>query len=48
MFPCQVMESLGVAIYQLLDYGLSEDQERTLSQPLESLIEMMTELNAQR
>lgn len=34
-------------MYTLLDYGLPEDQERTLSLPLESLIEMMTELNTQ-
>ena len=32
-------------VYSILDYGLPEDQERTLSQPLENLIEMMTELD---
>lgn len=31
-------------VYDILDYGLPEDQERALSQPLENLIEMMTEL----
>ncbi len=37
-----------MVVYQLLDYGLPEDQERTLSPSLEGLIETLIELNSQR
>eukprot|EP00057_Strongylocentrotus_purpuratus_P005320 XP_003730699.1 PREDICTED: protein spire homolog 1 isoform X2 [Strongylocentrotus purpuratus] len=36
-----VMNTLGRTIYQALDYGLSEEEERELSRPLEELIEFM-------
>ncbi|KAM3858330.1 protein spire homolog 1 [Diretmus argenteus] len=38
----EVIDSLGIMIYKALDYGLKENEERELSQPLEHLIDMMT------
>ena len=38
----QLLNSLGRVIYNALDYGLSEEEERELSNPLEKLIEFMT------
>ncbi|XP_075995413.1 protein spire homolog 1 isoform X2 [Genypterus blacodes] len=38
----EVIDSLGIMIYKALDYGLKENVERELSQPLEQLIDMMT------
>ncbi|KAM7003281.1 protein spire homolog 2 isoform 1-T1 [Tautogolabrus adspersus] len=37
----QVVQSLGVAIYQALDWGLDDSEERELSPQLERLIERM-------
>ncbi|XP_041455155.1 protein spire homolog 1-like [Lytechinus variegatus] len=37
-----VINTLGRIIYHALDYGLSEEEERELSRPLEELIEFMT------
>ncbi|XP_029290414.1 protein spire homolog 2 isoform X2 [Cottoperca gobio] len=37
----QLVQSLGVAIYQALDWGLDESEERELSPQLEHLIERM-------
>ncbi|XP_015253429.1 PREDICTED: protein spire homolog 2 [Cyprinodon variegatus] len=37
----QLVQSLGVAIYRALDWGLDENEERELSPQLESLIERM-------
>lgn len=36
------MSSLGVVLFHALDYGLNEDKERSLSKPLERLIEKLT------
>ena len=36
------MQSLGVVVFQALDYGLSEAEEQKLSAPLEELLEKMT------
>uniref|UniRef100_UPI0037E79B49 protein spire homolog 2 n=1 Tax=Semicossyphus pulcher TaxID=241346 RepID=UPI0037E79B49 len=38
---CQVVQSLGVAIYRALDWGLDESEERELGPQLERLIERM-------
>ena len=38
----QLVQSLGVVIFQALDYGLSEAEEQKLSTRLEQLIERMT------
>ncbi|XP_026222431.1 protein spire homolog 2 [Anabas testudineus] len=38
---CQLVQSLGVAIYRALDWGLDESEERELSPQLELLIERM-------
>ncbi|XP_023231954.1 protein spire homolog 2-like [Centruroides sculpturatus] len=38
----QLVSSLGLAIFKALDYGLSENEERSLSNQLESLIDVMT------
>lgn len=38
----QLVQSLGVAIYQALDWGLDDSEERELSRQLEHLIECMT------
>ena len=38
----ELVESLGVVLFQALDYGLSEEEEHQLSPPLESLIDRMT------
>jgi spire-like protein len=40
LFP-QLVQSLGVAIYQALDWGLDDSEERELSPQLERLIERM-------
>lgn len=37
----QLVQSLGVAIYRALDWGLSDSEERELSPQLERLIELM-------
>ncbi|XP_078473911.1 LOW QUALITY PROTEIN: protein spire homolog 1-like [Lampetra planeri] len=46
--PCspevEVVRSLGFVIYKALDWGLDENEERELSQPLEELIDWMTSL----
>ncbi|CAL8287004.1 unnamed protein product [Merluccius merluccius] len=42
--PCrstEVVESLGIMVYNALDYGLKETEERELSPPLEQLINLM-------
>ncbi|CAL8338682.1 protein spire homolog 1 isoform X2 [Gadus morhua] len=42
--PCrstEVIESLGIMVYNALDYGLKETEERELSAPLEQLINHM-------
>jgi len=36
---------LGIVLFHALDYGLCEDEERTLSKPLELLIEKLTTAN---
>ncbi|KAJ3597405.1 hypothetical protein NHX12_000932 [Muraenolepis orangiensis] len=36
-----VVESLGIMVYNALDYGLKETEERELSPPLEQLINLM-------
>lgn len=36
------MTSLGIVLFHALDYGLCDDEERTLSKPLELLIERLT------
>ncbi|XP_059191909.1 protein spire homolog 2 [Centropristis striata] len=38
---CQVVQSLGVAIYRALDWGLDDSEERELGPQLEHLIERM-------
>lgn len=38
---CQLVQSLGVAIYRALDWGLDDSEERELSPQLERLIERM-------
>ncbi|XP_071959260.1 protein spire homolog 1-like isoform X2 [Antedon mediterranea] len=38
----EVVNALGLTVYQALDYGCAEDEERELSGPLESLIDHMT------
>ena len=38
----QVVQSLGIIVFQALDYGLSETEEHHLSTELESLIDYMT------
>ena len=37
-----LVESVGVVLFQALDYGLSEEEEHQLSPPLEALIDRMT------
>lgn len=37
-----MVQSLGIIVFQALDYGLSETEEHHLSTELESLIEYMT------
>lgn len=39
--PLQLVQSLGVAIYRALDWGLDDSEERELSPQLERLIERM-------
>ncbi|XP_064599445.1 protein spire homolog 1-like [Liolophura sinensis] len=41
----KALETLGLTIFQALDYGLKEHEERHLSQSVESLIELMTVSN---
>lgn len=41
----QLVQSLGVAIYRALDWGLDDSEERELSPQLEHLIERMAEGN---
>ena len=41
MYDLQVIESLGIMVYNALDYGLKETEERELSAPLEQLINHM-------
>jgi hypothetical protein len=38
----QVISSLGVVLFRALDYGLRDDEERSLSAPLEALIDRLT------
>lgn len=38
----QLVQSLGVVVFQALDFGLSETEEQKLSPPLEQLIARMT------
>lgn len=38
----QLMSSLGVVLFQALDYGLMEDEERCIGHQLESLIDRLT------
>ena len=37
-----MVQSLGVVVFQALDYGLSDTEEQKLSPALEQLIEQMT------
>ena len=37
-----MLTSLGIVLFHALDFGLCDDEERTLSKPLELLIEMLT------
>ena len=37
-----MLTSLGIVLFRALDYGLCDDEERTLSKPLELLIERLT------
>lgn len=39
------MTSLGILLFHALDYGLCDDEERSLSKPLELLIERLTSAN---
>ena len=41
-FVIQLVQSLGVVVFQALDFGLSEKEEQRLSPPLEQLIARMT------
>lgn len=41
MVPLQLVQSLGVAIYRALDWGLDDSEERELGPQLERLIERM-------
>ena len=41
-FPAQLVQSLGVVVFQALDWGLGETEEQRLSPALEGLIERMT------
>ena len=41
-FVIQLVQSLGVVVFQALDFGLSETEEQRLSPPLEQLIARMT------
>jgi len=38
----QAISALGMLVYDVLDYGLAEDEERALPQTLEHLIDLMT------
>ena len=38
----QLVQSLGVVVFQALDFGLSDTEEQKLSPALEQLIEQMT------
>jgi hypothetical protein len=38
----QLVSYLGIVIFQALDFGLSDEEERHLSPDLERLIDMMT------
>ncbi|XP_075676617.1 protein spire homolog 1-like isoform X2 [Dermatophagoides pteronyssinus] len=38
----KLLTSLGIVLFHALDYGLCDDEERTLSKPLELLIERLT------
>jgi hypothetical protein len=44
----KLIASLGVVLFHALDYGLCEDEERSLSKPLELLIEKLTSAHNQR
>ena len=37
-----MLTSLGIVLFHALDFGMDEDEERTLSKPLELLIERLT------
>ena len=38
----QLVQSLGVVVFQALDYGLGESEEQTISPALEGLLDRMT------
>ena len=38
----QTVAELGVVIFNALDFGLKEDEERQLSPALENMIDLMT------
>ena len=40
-FLIQALSGIGLVIFTALDYGLTEDQERTLSADLESLLDLL-------
>ena len=40
----QVISELGLVIYSALDFGLKENEERTLTPGLENLLDLMTSL----
>ena len=42
-FMFQLVQCIGVLIYQALDFGLGENEEHALSSDLEKLIDRMTE-----
>ena len=42
MFIFQAVAELGVVVFNALDYGLKEDEERQLSPALENILDLMT------
>ena len=44
----QLVRSLGLMVFQALDFGLSSSEEQRLSAPLEQLIEGMTAVGGRR
>lgn len=44
LYFLQVITELGLVIYSALDFGLKENEERTLTPGLENLLDFMTSL----
>ena len=42
VFLFQAVAELGVVVFNALDYGLKEDEERQLSPALENILDLMT------